>query len=217
MRKKSIAVVDDHPFVRLGVRAALSERPELEIVLEASDGHDAWLQIKHRVPDAVVLDIDIPKIDGYELIKRIQGLNKSVKVLVLSMYTGPLPVQRALQAGADGYIYKSNDTGQVCLGCVAVLNGYQYFPHDSGSFERIVAGESQQGQALTDRELAIARHLVAGYTNKEIGNKLFISDKTVSAHKHNIYRKLQIDNLIQLADYVRHTDSYGIVTGRQFN
>ncbi|MGI4815578.1 MAG: response regulator [Janthinobacterium lividum] len=209
MRKRSVAIVDDHPFTRLGVRAALAQAREFEIVAEAGDGLEAWLIVQRLKPDVVVMDIDMPKLDGYELIKRIHRLDKPIKTLVLSMYTGQLPVQRAIRAGASGFVYKSHDTMQVYLGCVAILDGYRYFPGEAGLPE-CTPRDLPALLALTDREMSVARQLVAGLGNREIGQRLFISDKTVSAHKQNIFRKLRIGNLIELADYVRHADSYGL-------
>lgn len=202
----NIAIVDDHPFVRLGVRAALSADPSLKVVFEADDGLDAWLRIQQEAPDVVVLDLELPRLDGYELIKRIRRAESPTKVLVLSVHGGALAVQRAMRAGADGFIDKRNKPEQVRQGCHAVLSGYTFFP---GAASRHVGARECGLAVLTDREMAVARHLVAGVCQKEVARLLYISHKTVSAHKRNVFRKLGVQNLIQLADYLRDTDSFG--------
>ncbi|WP_170845266.1 response regulator transcription factor [Chitinasiproducens palmae] len=206
----SIIIVDDHPFVRLGVRASLNGDPDLNIVGEADDGSRGWALIQTMHPDLVIIDIDLPGIDGYELIKRVRRLARPIKVLVLSMHTGALPLKRSMSAGAHGYIYKCCEPGQVRQGCLAILAGYRFFPDEVGYH---LASESDWLAALSDRELAVARRLVDGGCNKEVARALFISHKTVSAHKRNVFRKLGITNLVQLADHLRHVDSFGVGTG----
>lgn len=212
MNKKRIVIVDDHAFVRIGVRALLESQRELEygfdVVAEAVDGVTGWEAIQQRRPDLVLLDINLPCLDGYELMKRISRMTAPPKVVMLSSFLGNLPVQRAISAGANGFVYKSQDPREMLRAIAAVLAGYCSVPRES--VPALSRGAKQGIGALSARERSVAERLIAGRTNKAIAHALCLSSKTISAHKRNIFRKLAIGNLIELADCLRHADSYGV-------
>jgi len=213
MQKKRLVIVEDHPFVRLGIKAMLACQQEiaytLEVVEEASDGESGWQAIYRCAPDLVLLDLSLPRLDGYEVLRRIMRMPSRPKVIVISAHPGSLPVRRALEAGADGYVYKSEDATDLLRGIEAAFAGYRFVPPDIGwTPDAAARGEVS---ALSPRERCIADGLIAGQSNKAIAHMLCLSAKTVSAHKRNILRKLSIRHVIELADCLRHVDSYGMV------
>jgi len=213
MQKKRLVIVEDHPFVRLGIKAMLACQQEiaytLEVVEEASDGESGWQAILGCVPDLVLLDLSLPHLDGYEVLRRVMRMPSRPKVIVISAHPGSLPVRRALEAGADGYIYKSEGASDLLRGIEAAFAGYRFVPPDIGWTPD--AAPWGNVSALSPRERCIADRLIAGQSNKAIAHMLCLSAKTVSAHKRNILRKLAIRHVIELADCLRHVDSYGML------
>lgn len=219
MSKKRVVFIDDHALVRIGIRALLDTPMalqqygyRLEVVVEARDGIDGWQAVQRHRPDLVLLDINLPRLNGYEVLKRIRSMQPRPKVLVLSTQLGTLPVRRALDAGADGVLYKTEDPVEMLRGIDAVLAGFCFVPRDA---VRAFHPQLQDISRLSPRERCIAEQLINGRSNKSIADSLCLSAKTVSAHKRNVLRKLAVNNVIELADYLRHTDAYGIdVDGR---
>ena len=212
MQNKRLVIVEDHPFVRLGIKVMLERQQQLayglEVVREAADGESGWLAIAACTPDLVLLDLNLPRLDGYEVLKRIARMHLRPKVIVISAHPGSLPVRRALAAGADGYVYKSEDASELLNSIEAVFAGYRSVPRDIGWIP--MAGSFAEASVLSPRERCIADSLIAGQSNKAIAHTLCLSAKTVSAHKRNILRKLAIGHVIELADCLRHADSYGV-------
>ena len=214
MSRKRVVIIDDHALVRMGIRAMLEAQMassqqgyRWEIVGEARDGIDGWQAIQRDRPDLVLLDINLPRLDGYQVLKRIQSMQPRPKVLVLSTQLGTLPVRCALDAGADGVLYKTEDPVEMLRGIDAVLSGFCFVPREA---VRAFTPQMHDIARLSPRERSIAEHLVNGRSNKSIANILCLSEKTVSAHKRNVLRKLAVDNVIELADYLRYTNAYGI-------
>lgn len=212
MSQKRIVIIDDHTLIRSGIRVLLEARQHaghrFEIVAEAADGVDGWQAIQRCQPDLVLLDINMPRLDGYQVLDRVAGMAQRPKVLVLSAYCGPLPVARALDAGANGVVYKVEAEDVLCRAIDAVMAGFRFVPCDA---TRTLAMRGVHGLArLSTRERSVADGLMQGCTNKAIANRLCLSAKTVSTHKRNILRKLSVNNVIELIDCLRHTDSYGI-------
>ncbi|MGI4982943.1 MAG: response regulator [Janthinobacterium lividum] len=210
MYKKRIAIVDDHPFIRIGMRMLL-ETPScgvgIDVVAEAADGRQGWQMVRDGALDLVLLDINLPGLDGYDLLARIGRMEKRPKVLVVSASDGLLPVRRALAAGADGFVYKSQEPLELVRGVAAVLAGYCFIPRDA---VRLRGPPGVPGETLSPRERSIAEGLLEGRSNKAIAHALALSAKTISAHKRNIFRKLAVRNLIELVDCLRTVDSFGV-------
>ena len=177
----SALIVDDLPFIRLAVRVLL-EKHGMRVVAEADNGIDAVQLVRDLTPQVVVLDIGIPKLDGYTVISRIKALNVRSEILILTSQPADSVCRRCIQLGARGFVNKEEDLGSLINAIKAVDAGYSFFP--SLSFDSVNSAEQltelEQIQSLTDREVTVLQHLAQGYTNKQIGEMLFLSNKTVS-------------------------------------
>jgi DNA-binding NarL/FixJ family response regulator len=212
MDRKRVVIVDDHDMIRLGVRVLLENhrhgRFGFDVVMEAVDGQQGWQAVQRYQPDLVVLDIDLPGLDGYEVLRRIKRLPAPPKVVMFSRHQGVLPVRRAQSALADGFIYKTDPPEQLIQGVDSALRGRAWGVRLGP--EQLMTPHAGGPCVLSLRERCVAENLMLGHTNKAIARDLCLSPKTVSAHKRNIFRKLAITNLIELADCLRDTDSFGL-------
>ncbi len=204
-------IVDDHPAIRLAVRTVLEASGLFKIVGEADSGPSALNIIRDHQPALVILDLDLPRMNGLELIERLKASNPSIKLLVLSAQQEGIFASRALQAGANGFMSKSEGMSSVVQAAQSVLAGYSVFPSSAlGAF----AGSQGNSPAdliktLSDRELTVLQQLARGMSNKEIGDALLISNKTVSSYKTRQFEKLNISTLVELVDFAR---ANGLIT-----
>lgn len=204
-----VLIVDDHPLVRLGIRALLQEPPAQHVVGEATTGSEALDMLRGSRWDAVVLDLSLPDRAGLELLGVIREQFPAVPVLVCSGHSEIDYALRALRAGASAYVAKGAAADQIVLAVGRALDGRRYIPPELA--ERL-AEEMVDGQVagalhdkLTDRELDVMRLMASGSSNADIAEKLFISVKTVSTHRGNILRKLGLQNNFELIRYaLRH-------------
>ena len=200
----SVLIVDDHPVIRLAVRVLL-EKHGMRVVAEADNGIDAVQLVRDLTPQVVVLDIGIPKLDGYTVISRIKALNVRSEILILTSQPADSVCRRCIQLGARGFVNKEEDLGSLINAIKAVDAGYSFFP--SLSFDSVNSAEQltelEQIQSLTDREVTVLQHLAQGYTNKQIGEMLFLSNKTVSTYKKRLMQKLKAKSLVELIEMAK--------------
>jgi DNA-binding NarL/FixJ family response regulator len=197
----SVVVVDDHPAICLAVKATLEAAGGFEVVGEAASGQPALAIIRERSPTLVILDLDLPGMSGLSLIGRIRAERPDIKVLVLSAQQETIFATRAMQAGASGFISKNEDMHKMAEAAQSVLAGYSVFPTAAiASFTNTGASPLS---SLTDRELAVLQHLARGMNNRDIGELLLISNKTVSTFKARIFEKLGISTIVELVDFAR--------------
>jgi two-component system response regulator EvgA len=200
----SVLIVDDHPVIRLAVRVLL-EKHGMRVVGEADNGLDAVQMVRELTPQVVILDIGIPKLDGLTVISRIKALNVRSEILVLTSQTADSICHRCIQLGALGFINKEEDLGSLITAIKAVESGYNFFP--SLTYDSVNAkdqlNELEQIRSLTDREVTVLQYLAQGYSNKEIGEKLFLSNKTVSTYKTRLLQKLSAASLVELAEFAK--------------
>ncbi|MDX9668007.1 response regulator transcription factor [Pseudomonas sp. P5_152] len=200
----SVLIVDDHPVIRLAVRV-LMEKHGMRVVGEADNGLDAVQLVQELNPQVVILDIGIPKLDGFTVISRIKALKVRSEILVLTSQTAEAICRRCIQLGARGFINKEEDLGSLVTAIKAVELGYNFFPpltSDSvNSAEQLT--EREQIRSLTDREFTVLQYLAQGYSNKEIGEKLYLSNKTVSTYKIRLLHKLGATSLVELAELAK--------------
>ncbi|RJG14345.1 DNA-binding response regulator [Pseudomonas cavernicola] len=207
---KKILIVDDHPMVRLAVRLIL-EFESYEVVGETDNGVDAIALAREHLPDLVVLDIGIPKLDGLDVITRLHSLAlpakaQPFKVLVLTGQSSAHYATRCMQAGAAGFVCKEGDLAELAAAARAVLSGYSYFPSHVLQPSRRLAGTPDEAELishLSDRELSVLQHLANGYSNIEISEQLFISNKTVSTYKTRLMLKLNAHSLVDLLEFAK--------------
>lgn len=188
-----IMVVEDHHIVRQGLVALLGTVPDLIVVAEAGDGAEAVELYRQNRPDVTLMDLRLPAMGGVEAVERIRREFPSARIVVLTTYDGDEDIYRALQAGARGYLLKGMYKDELLDAIYAVHAGKSRIP--AVIAERLA--ERISGPELTGRELDVLRLIVSGCANKEIGNKLFISEATVKTHINSILSKLGVADRTQ--------------------
>jgi DNA-binding NarL/FixJ family response regulator len=193
-----VLIADDHPLVRSGVRRALEEEQDFEVVGEATNGAKVLPLIGQTDPDLVVLDISMPQLDGLACLDQIRRRYPDLKVVILSAAGDPERVQAALARGATAYVLKSVDVRDLASALRQAIEGTVFQPlgvqHDS---DGQVAGSA----GLTDRETAILKAVARGLTNQAIGQEFWVSEQTVKFHLRNIFRKLEVRSRTEAARY----------------
>lgn len=200
MRKK-VLIVDDHPLICEAIRQALLPIG-FETVGETADGIDALRMFESLTPDIVILDIGLEKLDGLSVLKRITREKLDVRVLVFTSQSKDSYATRCLQAGASGFVSKSESIETLTKAVKTVADGYVFFPKSAMPLLGKVKAEGGLDD-LTDRELQILKLLAEGFSNAEIAARLSLSNKTVSGHKVNIQTKLSVDSVIELGEIAR--------------
>jgi len=199
----TVFIVDDHPVIRLAVRMLL-ENQNYKVVGESDNGVDAMQMVRETAPDLVILDISIPKLDGLEVLSRLQAMALPLKVLILTAQSPALFAVRCMQSGAAGYVCKQEDLGELLSAIKAVLSGYNYFPsqviHNS---HETADADLRLFRQVNDRELMVLQLFAQGRNNKEIAQGMFLSNKTVSTYKKRLMQKLQVDTLVDLIDMAK--------------
>lgn len=213
-----IIIADDHQLVLQGISAMVNELPDFEIIATANDGKDALNKVKLLQPDLILLDIEMPRMNGLEAGRLIKKEFPSIRVLFLSMYLEKSLIKKVVEIGADGYIIKSADKEEFCLGLKKIMEGKKYFCSDiseamanGGNASVLSKGNlinSEQIAHLTERERDVLRLVAEGMSNKEIGKELFISHRTVDSHRTNLMKKLDIHSMAEL---IRFAYQNGIV------
>jgi len=201
--KAKVLIVDDHPVVREGLAMHLATQPDLEVCGEAEDLPGAMTLLASAQPDVAIIDISLKGSSGIELIRRIRDRGHAVRILVWSMYPENLYAERALRAGAQGYLNKSQATRHVLDAVRAVLQGRVYV---SGAIaekilHRVVGRKHEENSAidsLSDRELEAFQLIGEGLTTESIADKMHVSPKTVETFRARIKEKLGISNLPEL-------------------
>mgnify|MGYP001447471546 CR=1 FL=1 len=199
MSKIKVLIADDHVLVREGIAAFLKTCDDIEVVAEASDGIEAIEKTGRLHPDVVVMDINMPRLGGYEATIEMKKINPDTKILVLTQYEDREYISRFLKAGVSGYLLKKA-VGSDLIAALRAINRGELYLHSSITSE-VVAGylcKDRQTmvedpyEKLTDREKQVLKLIAEGYTHKEMAELLNISVKTVIAHQTNISEKLDI-------------------------
>ncbi len=183
-----VMVVDDHPMLRDGVVGSIKRQPDMIVAAEAGDGATAIVGIEAARPDIVLMDLQMPGIDGVEAIQAIRKSHPQVRILVLTTYAGDAKALRALKAGADGYLLKSAMRTDLIDAIRAVHGGGRHIPPEVAAQIAVHA----IGEALTEREIEILSLVAAGNPNKQIAWRLGISEDTVKAHLKRTFAKLGV-------------------------
>ncbi|WEK29822.1 MAG: response regulator transcription factor [Candidatus Pseudomonas phytovorans] len=200
-----VLVVDDHPFIRATV-CMLLRKERFEVVGQTDNGIDAVRLARELSPDLVVLDIAMPGLDGLEVIARFKGMACPPKVLVLTSQLPEAYSLRCMQAGAVGFVAKTDELDELGKAVRAALSGYTYFPEvalSSVHKQDLRYSDAQCIASLTDRELMVLQQLARGLSNKAIGEAMLLSNKTISTYKARLMEKLRVNSLIDLADFAR--------------
>ncbi len=176
----------------------------MQIVLKTDDYRITIDYLRTRPVDLIIMDIDLPGTDGFTFLKRIKQIQSTVKVLFLSSKSECFYAGRAIQAGANGFVSKCNDQNDIFHAVQMILSGYTFSQRNAQLYKsNKCSTNSSTVTVLSNREVTILRYLVSGLSNKEIADKLLLSNKTVSAHKSNIYGKLGLHSIVELIDYAK--------------
>ena len=215
MNPLKILIVDDHAVVRRGVKALLETRRGWHVLAEAANGQEAVQETKKHKPAVVVLDISLPDINGFEVTRQLLKASPHSKVLILSMHQTEQAVRDALDAGARGFVFKSDLDRDLLNAVEMVAQGIQFLTPKASEMvvERYLKGEPASGLgpgdgSLTPRQCQVATLLAEGKTNKEVALSLHISVKTVETHRSEIMRRL---GLSSFSDLVRYAVRQGMV------
>jgi two-component system response regulator NreC len=197
-----ILLVDDHRLILDGIQGLLKEMAGMECVGTCANGVEALAAVEHLAMDLVLMDIDMPVLDGIAALERIKRDKPQLKVIMLSMHDEPAMVQRVLEMGADGYLVKNCGRAELMLAIRNVHAGQRHFASAlvEGLLERRQerAVQSELIRDLSEREVEVLAALAEGLGNKEIGDRLFISPRTVDTHRTNLMKKLDIHNVAGL-------------------
>jgi DNA-binding NarL/FixJ family response regulator len=206
-RKTRIVIVDDHPIVRKGLAEMIDEEDDLEVCGEAGDVVEALKVFDTVFPELMIIDISLNGGNGLDLVKQIRSRDNQVKMLVWSMHDESLYAERALHAGAKGFVNKQEPTDTILGAIRRVVDGKVYLSSrmTDRMLRRAVGGDDDVEQnpieALTDRELEVFEMIGRGMTTREIAEKLHLSIKTIETHRENIKAKLNLDNSARLGRY----------------
>jgi len=211
-RKVRVLIADDHIMVRSGLRSVLETEPGVEVVGEATNGHEALVLAQELLPDVILMDIKMGDVDGVTATRRVRSSVPSTRVIMLTNYDEDELVFAAIRAGASGYLLKEVRAQQLASAIQTVAEGYSLiYPSVArrvlDEFGRLRAGEppatEDEGyRALTAREREVLRLIADGRANKEIATALGIGERTVKTHISNIFTKLEITDRTQAALYV---------------
>jgi two-component system response regulator EvgA len=200
----TVLIVDDHPFICFSVRT-LVEREGHQVVAEASNGIEALRLARQHRPDLAIVDVDLPRMDGLQLISRMQ-VDGARRVLVLTAMHPRHFGMRCMDAGAAGFVYKQKDLQELVSAVRAVMAGNTYYPESVFGGRGANQHDGDEGariQRLSDRELLVLRQLAQGALNKTIATDLMLSPKTISTYKTRLLQKLNAESLVELADIAR--------------
>ena len=203
MKEKNILIIEDHPIVRKGFSMLINQDDELKTIGEAGDYHSALDMVRKTKADLILLDLSLGDGNGIELIKEVKVINPALPVLVVSLHDENLYAERALKAGARGYIMKSEETENILTAIKKIINGEVYL--SDGMKDKLinrVAGTDREGSSpmdiLSDREFEVFQFIGDGRTTKEIAEILNLSVKTVETYKSHIKSKLEIKDSTDL-------------------
>lgn len=202
----SILLVDDHSIVRSGLKLLINSEPDMKVTYEADNGIDAVRIALNKQPDVIVMDLNLPKKSGLTAIKRIIAENDQTKIIVLTMHDDRDYIFRVMKAGASSYLLKSNRESDLIESIRKVYRGETYL-YPENSTEKAIGQwykppyKKRGRNELTNREQEVLEHVAKGYTNREIGELLHVSTKTIEAHRSNIMKKLNFKTRAQLVQY----------------
>lgn len=208
LKKRRLLIVEDHRILREGLKALLSSHPGLEVAGEAENGLEAVRNLEKLMPDIVLIDLSMPKMDGLDAIAEIRNRFPKIKILVLTVHKAEEYVFAALKAGANGYVLKDSTYAELKLAIDHVLAGNIFLSPvvSDRMVEYYLEGKKRLSaesslDLLTQRERQILKMIAEGHKNKGIADSLCISLKTVEKHRSNLMKKLDLHNASELTSF----------------
>ena len=196
-------IVDDHSMVREGLKQLLELEGDIEVIDEAKDGIECLEKLEKNIPDILLLDINMPKMNGLEVLKIIKEKMIKVKIIILTVHNEVEYLMKALNIGIDGYMLKDSDSTELRKAIFTVLNGESFIQPSMIPYlnKKIIEkdDEKMKMEELTKREIEVLKLLTIGLLNKEIATQLNISERTVKNHISNIFKKLDVSDRTQAA------------------
>jgi DNA-binding NarL/FixJ family response regulator len=203
-----IIITDDHQLILDGLRSIITGESDLHLLAEANNGQQALALCESLQPDMVMMDIDMPVMNGLEATIQIKKKFPSIRIMVLTMHDEAALIKRIMEVGADGYMLKNSDQQELVSAIRKIAAGEKHFSEKV--LQALKDGKTDSSQfslrptdavllsTLTEREVEILRLLAEGLSNKEIGDKIFISHRTVDTHRTNLMKKLDVHNVAGL-------------------
>ena len=205
-----IMLADDHILIREGLRQLLEFDGSIKVVAEAGDGEECLELLEKNKPDVLLLDINMPKKNGIEVLKNIKERNIEIKVLILTVHNEIEYLMKAVEIGVDGYIMKDSDLDELKNAITTVISGENYIQPKliPALNKKLVSmdNDKEKIESLTDRELEVLILVAKGMFNKEIGITLDISERTVKNHLSNIFKKIEVSDRTQAAVFAIKND-----------
>ena len=204
MKDVTIILVDDHRLIREGIRTIIEKNPSFRVIAEATEGREAIKLCEKLTPKVVIMDVSMPGLNGIEATRTIRKENTEIRVIALSMYTNRQFVSGMLKAGASGYLQKDVESSELIKAIKTVVGGQKYICQSVSNviIDEFLHGKSdEESPQLSAREREILQLIAEGKSSKEIADILFLSSKTVDAHRKNIMDKLDLYTLPELTKY----------------
>lgn len=198
-----IMIADDHSMIREGLKSLLELEGDIQVVAEAEDGVDCLEKLKICTPDVLLLDINMPRKNGLEVLQTLKSSKSKVKVLVLTVHNEVEYLMKAVDIGVDGYVLKDSESAELKKAIFSIVEGENYIqPSLIPSLNsKMIEKNRDEGkiESLTKRELEVLKLLAVGMYNKEVAEKLNISERTVKNHVSNIFKKIEVTDRTQAA------------------
>jgi two-component system, NarL family, invasion response regulator UvrY len=200
MRLIKIMLVDDHFLVRTGIKLILSDTPGMVVVGEASSGEEATRLVRELLPDVILMDVDMPGIGGLEATRKLLRISPHAKILVITAYSDDLFASRLLQSGAAGYITKDAGKDELVHAVKTIFSGQRYLSTSVANQLALAHVEHNESPfaKLSERELQILLMIVRGISLQQIAKQLYLSPKTISSYRHNIFKKLGVNSDVEM-------------------
>ncbi len=207
LNKITVIIADDHKLVREGLKQLLELEDDISVIDQAGDGKEAIEKTLKYVPDILLLDINMPLINGIDVLRRLKDLGVSTKIIMLTIHDDKEYIFETIKIGADGYMVKDSDADTLIKAIREVKDGRSYIQpsvakmvaEGLNSDDDEVSSRLKKIKSLTKREYEVLTLIAEGLNNKDIADKLFISEKTVKNHVSNIFKKIGVNDRIQAA------------------
>jgi DNA-binding NarL/FixJ family response regulator len=200
-------LAEDHETVREGIKLLINSQPDMEVISEVGDGSAAVKAAQKLLPDVVVMDVSMPKLNGLKATKRLKQTAPDIKILTLTRHTDDAYLEQLIQSGASGYVLKQSAPTELIRAIRDVASGKNYL--DPALTSKVFGGyasrlshlRGESKASLTERESEVLRYIALGYSNKEIAAKMQVSVKTIEAHKANALRKMDMHSRIDIVRF----------------
>ena len=200
MNEIKLIIADDHELFRKGLAELLRKHDDIKIVKSVADGIEFMELVKTQFEaDIVLLDITMPNMDGFQVLKELKTLNSDIKPIVISMHNDGNYIAKCAKMGAHGYLLKNTDEAELILAIRSVSSGKKYFSAEiSEKMINFMSTQSISEDILSNKETEVLGLISKGLTTKEIATKLFVSSRTIETHRANILKKLEVKNTAEL-------------------